>query len=209
MTPVPMSSKPTIAKRDLYLNALRQAGRRITDQRRAICDYLAATTTHPTPYQVFADLSARYPEMSRATVYNTLNVLRELGAIVEIGFGADHTHYETDTTPHVNLICLRCQTILDYHGGNEGAEWAAGEERDMGLLGLRTFGAWGEIDGFQPIAMRVDLFGFCQACRARKKAEIRAQWLAQRQTENAANIELSGARDESEKVGEGDGDTTG
>src|SRR3954469_19797318 len=100
-------------KRDLYLNALRQAGKRITDQRRVICDYLAETASHPTPYQVFEDLSQQYPDMSRATVYNTLNVLKELGAIVEIGFGADHTHYDTDTAPHINLICLRCHEISD------------------------------------------------------------------------------------------------
>ena len=58
-------------------------------------------------------LSQQYPDMSRATVYNTLNVLKELGAIVEIGFGADHTRYDTDTMPHINLICLRCHEISD------------------------------------------------------------------------------------------------
>ena len=94
--------KEVAEKRDLYLNALRQAGKRITEQRRLVCEYLAETTTHPTPYQLYEDLSAQHPEISRATVYNTLNVLQELGAIVEIGFGTEHTHYETDTTPHIN-----------------------------------------------------------------------------------------------------------
>ena len=151
------------AKRDLYLNALRQAGKRITDQRRVICDYLAETKSHPTPYQVFEELSARYPEMSRATVYNTLNVLKDLGAIVEIGFGADHTHYDTDTEPHINLICLRCHEISDYAGPLP----FAGVQDELPKHG-----------GFLPVVMRVDVFGFCETCRARKKAEIREQWLA-------------------------------
>ena len=33
--------------------------------------------------------------------------------------------------------------------------------------------------GFQPVAAKVDVFGFCVNCRERKKAEIRAQWRAQ------------------------------
>jgi hypothetical protein len=33
--------------------------------------------------------------------------------------------------------------------------------------------------GFQPVAAKVDIFGFCANCRERKKAEIRAQWRAQ------------------------------
>ena len=153
------------AKRDLYLNALRQAGKRITDQRLAICDYLAETLSHPTPYQVFEELSAQYPDMSRATVYNTLNVLKELGAIVEIGFGADHTRYDTDTSPHINLVCLRCHEISDYEG-------------TLPLSNVQD--SLRDHSGFLPMVMRVDVFGFCAKCRERKKAEIREQWLARR-----------------------------
>lgn len=151
-------------KRDLFLNALRQAGKRITDQRRYICEYLAETRSHPTPYQVYEELSTRHPEISRATVYNTLNVLAELGAITEIGAGTEHTHYDTDASPHVNLICLRCHEISDYEG-------------PMPLGDLET--ALSEESGFLPVVMRMDVLGFCKKCRERKKAEIREQWLAQ------------------------------
>jgi Fur family peroxide stress response transcriptional regulator len=152
-------------KRDLFLNALRQAGKRITDQRLAICEYLAETKSHPTPYQVFEELSTRYPDMSRATVYNTLNVLKELGAIVEIGFGADHTHYDTDTAPHINLVCLRCHEISDFSG-------------PLPLDDVEA--ALAQYGSFQPMVMRVDVLGFYGKCRERKKAEIREQWLAWR-----------------------------
>jgi Fur family peroxide stress response transcriptional regulator len=161
------------AKRDVYLNALRQAGKRITDQRRAICDYLAQTESHPTPYQVFADLSAQHPEISRATVYNTLNVLQELGAIVEIGAGVGHTQYETDTEPHVNLICLRCHEISDHPGPLPLTDVQAS---------LQATG------NFLPMAMRVEVFGFCERCRERKKAEIREQWLAQQQPQKSQDV---------------------
>lgn len=146
-------SQFAITKRDLFLNALRQAGRRITDQRRLICDYLAATSTHPTPSQVYADLSAQYPEISRATVYNTLNTLQELGVIVELSFGADHTHYDTDPTPHANLICLRCHRIVDYHGD---LPLAAMRERIVAET------------GFDARSARADLLGLCADCQLRE-----------------------------------------
>jgi Fur family peroxide stress response transcriptional regulator len=162
-----------MTKPDRYITALQQAGRRITEQRRIICEYLAETRSHPTPYQVYAEISRRHPEISRATVYNTLNVLQQLGAIVEIGSGAGHTRYETDTTPHVNLICLRCHAIIDYAG-------------PLPLDDVQA--ALGGSGGFQPVAMRVDLFGFCAACRARKQAEIRAQWHQQQQAHTQERV---------------------
>lgn len=158
---------------DRYMKALQQAGRRITEQRKLICEYLAATRSHPTPYQVYTDLSAAHPEISRATVYNTLNVLKELGAIVEIGNGTEHTQYDTDTTPHVNLICLRCHSVTDVHPSkpiNEIAAQAAA------------------VDDFLPMTARMDVFGFCQECRTRKQAEIREQWLRQQQPHKQEGI---------------------
>lgn len=143
---------------EFYLTALRNAGHRITDQRQAICDYLAQTDQHPTPYQIYTDIHALHPEISRATIYNTLNALQQLGAIVEISFGADHTHYETDPTPHVNLICLRCHAVVDYHGDALAQPWDGTHNAE--LLALQ------QSIGFQPIATKIDILGLCQACQA-------------------------------------------
>jgi Fur family peroxide stress response transcriptional regulator len=120
-----------IKKVEFYLTLLRNAGHRITEQRQLICEYLAQTDQHPTPYQVYTDIHGRHPEISRATIYNTLNALQQLGAIVEINFGANHTHYETDPSPHVNLICLRCHQVVDYH--SEAASAVRCPPTDPGL----------------------------------------------------------------------------
>lgn len=146
---------------DFYLTALRNAGHRITDQRYAICDYLAATDKHPTPYQVYTDISVLHPEISRATVYNTLNALQQLGAIVEINFGANHTHYETDPSPHVNLICLRCHSVVDYHSPSADHFTKTAE-----------FVALQEAIGFQVMATKVDILGLCQACQQEGEAGL-------------------------------------
>ena len=149
-----------MAKADIFINALRQGNKRITDQRRIICEYLASTRTHPTAYQVYEALSTRYPEISRATVYNTLNTLKELGASVEIGFGDGSTHYDTDPTPHINLVCLRCLNIFDYK-----------DEATASLHDLSD--AIRSSTGFEPITTKIEILGFCRVCREEKRNEIR------------------------------------
>lgn len=151
---------------DLLTNALRQAGLRITPQRLAICEYLAATDRHPSPYQVYADIAGVHPEISRATVYNTLNKLQQIGAIVELSFGADHTHYDTNPEPHINLICLRCHKIIDF-----GGEVAMDD----------IYGRILRETGFQAAAAKVNLVGFCADCRQQRRDEIRAQFQGERQ----------------------------
>lgn len=143
-----------------YLNALKTGGYRITDQRRAVCDFLAHTPTHPTPSDVYGALSVTHPEISRATVYNTLNALRDLGAIVEISVGGDHTHYDTNPEPHVNLVCLRCGEVVDYAG-------------DVPLTAL--YETVHDQTGFQAVSAQVQMVGFCAKCQARKRDEIRHQ----------------------------------
>lgn len=141
-------------KFDVFLDTLRQSGCRITPQRRAICEYLALTDQHPTPYQVYADMVAHHPDISRATVYNTLNTLQRLGAIVEVSFGGDHTHYDTNPAPHVNLICLRCHQIQD-----------AAELPLIDLQQVLTL-----TGDFKPVTAHVDVLGYCQACQQQSSA---------------------------------------
>lgn len=153
-----MNSKQRL---DIFTGALQRAGLRLTPQRHAVCEYLAHTEQHPSPYQVYADVTQAHPEISRATIYNTLNTLQQLGAIVELSFGAEHTHYDTNPEPHINLICLRCHKIVDYAG-----------ELALAETSQRIF----QETGFQSAAAKVDLVGFCTECREQRLAEIRAQF---------------------------------
>ena len=159
-------------RREIYTRALRLAGMRLTPQRQAICAYLAETDRHPTPYEVYEDIADAHPEISRATVYNTLNTLQQLGAIVELSFGAGHTHYDTNPEPHINLICLRCHKITDYSG-----------ELPINDLSQRVLAE----TGFQTAAAKVDLVGFCTDCREQRLAEIRAQLKTDEKSPNKGN----------------------
>ena len=140
-----------------YIETLRRAGLRVTSQRVAVCEFLANTDRHPTTSQVYEEVRKTHPEISQATVYNTLNTLRELGAIVEISAGTDHTHYETDPSPHINIICLRCHQIADLK-----------ESLAPDMLMDNIF----ENTGFRATTLQVQVSGFCPACQQAKREEI-------------------------------------
>ena len=102
------------ARYEAMLQALRRANYRITPQRMAVCQFLAETRSHPTPSEIYHAVKEQFPTISRATVYNTVAVLKELGEIIELPSGGSAgVRYETDITPHVNLTCMRCGRIFD------------------------------------------------------------------------------------------------
>lgn len=152
----------------LYENALRMAGLRMTDQRRVVCKWLAHTDQHPTPYQVYEGIAATHPEISRATIYNTLNTLQQLGAIIEINMGADETHYETDPSAHANLICLRCHKVVDFHPHENVAN--AVQAGSGFLLNPELSTTLGDeirrATGFQALSAHTDILGLCAECAA-------------------------------------------
>src|SRR5687768_4800607 len=92
---------------------LRGEGHKLTPQRLAIIETLAASRIHPTAYEIYDQVRERYPMMGLATVYKTLDLLKELGEVVETGFGAGGTRYEPNLHPHVNLVCRVCGRVMD------------------------------------------------------------------------------------------------
>ena len=96
--------------------ALRAAGCRITRQRKAILNYLAATDAHPSARQVYLEARKEYPGLSLATVYNTLERLVRLGLIKVLDFQIMDNRHETNLSPHLNLICTVCGSIQDLEG---------------------------------------------------------------------------------------------
>jgi Fur family transcriptional regulator, iron response regulator len=61
--------------------ALRRHGIQPTPQRIAVADYVLAAKTHPSADEVWAQVRRRCPTLSRATVYNALNLFVEKGLI--------------------------------------------------------------------------------------------------------------------------------
>ncbi len=89
-----------------------ERGLKMTPQRRAIVDCLAATRVHPTADEVFADVNSRFPMTSRATVYNTLNLLLD-AHLVNIVEEAGLKRFDPNIEPHHHFICSICGMVED------------------------------------------------------------------------------------------------
>ncbi len=82
-------------------------------QRVAIMDYLMRHRTHPTADGIYSELSEKIPTLSRMTVYNTLKLLVEQGAVQQLSIDDKQAHYDADTTPHAHFRCNVCGMIYD------------------------------------------------------------------------------------------------
>ncbi len=93
---------------------LRTRGLTLTPQRRAILRYLDGNGGHPTAAEVFAAVTRDFPMASRATVYNTLSLLVEIGAVRAFpGLPGGDTRFDPNATHHHHVMCPRCGDISD------------------------------------------------------------------------------------------------
>ncbi|MFP3899926.1 MAG: Fur family transcriptional regulator [Acidimicrobiia bacterium] len=96
------------------LERLRARGWRITPQRRAVVSALAGEHVHRTAEQVHAAARELVPEVSLATVYNTLNDLVFMGEISELRLADGTARYDPKVGPgHHHLVCGGCGAIFD------------------------------------------------------------------------------------------------
>ncbi len=101
-------------QKQTLINQLKQQGMRLTPQRQAIYDLVCASHDHPTALAIYNQLKEAYPSLSLATVYNTLEVLAELGLVTALGHaGDDQMHYDGSTEAHINIACVQCHQIVD------------------------------------------------------------------------------------------------
>jgi Fur family ferric uptake transcriptional regulator/Fur family peroxide stress response transcriptional regulator len=82
-------------------------------QRMAVMDYLVNHPIHPTADMIFNELYPSIPTLSKTTVYNTLKLLEESGAIQSITIDAQNVRYDANLTPHSHFRCTKCGCIED------------------------------------------------------------------------------------------------
>lgn len=92
---------------------LRSRGCTLTPQRRAILRFLDGNIDHPTASEVFAAITADFPMASRATVYNTLALLADVGAVRALVEAERETRYDPNVDHHHHLVCPVCGRIDD------------------------------------------------------------------------------------------------
>jgi Fe2+ or Zn2+ uptake regulation protein len=94
---------------------LRVHGVQPSAQRVAIAEYLLGTDSHPTADRVLQEVRKRLPFVSRATVYNTLNLLTKKGLLGQHLLGAGAI-FDANTAPHHHFIDEETGELLDVSG---------------------------------------------------------------------------------------------
>ncbi|MBK7748233.1 MAG: transcriptional repressor [Candidatus Obscuribacter sp.] len=85
-----------------------------TPQRVVIADYLLQTQSHPTADDVMLAVADALPvALSRATVYNTLNTLKEAGVIKEVLTEPGRVRYDANITHHHHFVDVKSGKIVD------------------------------------------------------------------------------------------------
>jgi Fur family peroxide stress response transcriptional regulator len=130
------------------IEALRSKGYKATPQRIAICRIALNSRAHPSALQVYDEVKKVHPTVSLATVYKTLEVLRDLELVQEINFSKGQARFDSYMKPHINLICLKCGSITDLDD-------VTVEEITRKVAASTRF---------KPTGQRMDVYGICQKC---------------------------------------------
>ena len=85
-------------------DSLREHGVQPSAQRVAVAEYVLTTDEHPSADTVWARVRARFPMISRATVYNTLNLFVEKGLLRELVLSEGNVVFDPNTARHHHFI---------------------------------------------------------------------------------------------------------
>ena len=103
-----MEGVRNIAKEHLELHGIKPSLQRI-----AVMEYLMTHRTHPTAEMIYCDLFPHIPTLSKATIYNTLNLLVERGVVRMITIEEKCARYDACLDPHIHFRCRNCGAIVD------------------------------------------------------------------------------------------------
>lgn len=144
----------TMSERKLQkaIERLKKSGVRITPQRHAVLEYLFHSEAHPTADEIYKALEGKFPNMSVATVYNNLRVLRENGLVRELTYGDSSSRFDSNMSDHYHVICEECGKITDFHYPTLDEVESLAEQ----------------ITGFDVSHHRLEVYGHCKDCK--KKA---------------------------------------
>lgn len=92
---------------------LRDHGIQPSAQRVAVAEYVLHTNEHPSADLVWKRVREEFPWISRATVYNTLNLFVDKGLLRRLTFAEDSIVFDPKTETHHHFIDESTGTIHD------------------------------------------------------------------------------------------------
>ena len=135
------------------IETLRKKGYKATTQRIAISRFALRSRDHPGALRIYGEVKKVHPTVSLATVYKTLQILKEQGLLQELDFPESQARFDSYMEPHINLVCLQCGRIQDFDD-------KAAREMIERVTAKAEFTRTGQ---------RIDIYGICKTCHGRIK----------------------------------------
>ncbi|MCX8030661.1 MAG: transcriptional repressor [Thermodesulfovibrionales bacterium] len=122
-----------------------------TPQRMAIMKYLQGNKNHPTVEDIYNYVVEQFPNISLATVYKNIDILKNMGLVQEVTIDPDKKHYDPDTRHHHHLICVQCKKIIDV-------------DIDFDIRVPKDY-----LEDFEITTTHIDFYGICKSCKTKEK----------------------------------------
>ena len=134
----------------------RAKGLRLTAPRLSIFKLLEGNTSHPSAEEIYREIKKAYPTVSFATVYNTLESLKDIDEILELDIDPERRHYDPNTTSHHHIMCIRCHKIEDIFEDYSHIRVPNDIEKRIKVTG-----------------MKVNFYGLCDKCQVKDNIKKR------------------------------------
>jgi Fur family ferric uptake transcriptional regulator len=142
-------------ERRSLLKELAAKGVRLTAQRRAVIEIIQDAGEHLDASALLTQARIREPNIDRATVYRTIDLLKKLRLIDELDLmhlkGEKHFYEVKTRRDHVHLACFQCGRIEEFS--------SIAFEKLKSELAMQT--------GFEVRVTRLEVGGRCRACTAK------------------------------------------
>ncbi len=127
------------------INILKEHQISVSNQRVKILEYLIGNQDHPTADKIYNSLKKQVPVISKATVYNTLNLLVDKGILSKMTADKFETRYDIVVEPHGHFVCSKCNRIFNFP--------------------YRYSNDYEDLEGFKIDTAEIVLKGICKECK--------------------------------------------
>ena len=105
-----------MSSKNSFTNALKKENLRHTSQRQAVWDEIKKSEEHRDAEDIYLQLKSNNHNVSRATVYRTIDVLvkNQMVRKMDLGDGRNLFEHRIDDEHHDHMICLDTGKIIEF-----------------------------------------------------------------------------------------------